>query len=156
MALTVTTTPWDIAIDLGRDPESLDSLEEAQWLRWIRDAAHLISKRLGDIVPDTDDLDYVIRHAVVAMVQAPTPGVESESVQIDDGGVTTRYRSATRRIEILPAWWEMLGVKNGGQPFSIDMTAGASAIHQPWCDVNLGGGSCSCGAALAGFPLWEY
>ena len=156
MALTVTTTPEDIAVDLGRDPDSLDSITTAQWQRWIDDAARIIDKRIGDIVPDPGDLDYVIRMAVVSMAQAPAPGVESESVQIDDGGVTTRYRSATRRVEILPAWWELLGVKSGGAAFSIDMTAGCVAAHQPWCDVNMGGLDCSCGASLAGFPLWEY
>lgn len=157
MALTVTTTPEDIAVDLGRDPSSLDAIETAQWQRWISDAVRLIEKRIGDVVPDPGDLDYVLRQAVVAMAQAPTPGVESESVQIDDGGVTTRYRSAIRRVEILPAWWEMLGVTaSGGAAFSIDMTGGEAAIHQPWCDVYLGGATCSCGASLAGFPLWEY
>lgn len=154
--MEVMTTPEDIAVDLGRDPDSLDSITTAQWQRWIDDAARIINKRIGDIEPDPADLDYVIRMAVVSMAQAPTPGVESESVQIDDGGVTTRYRSATRRVEILPAWWELLGVKSGGAAFSIDMTAGCVAAHQPWCDVNMGGLDCSCGASLAGFPLWEY
>ena len=155
--LVVLTTPADIAIDMGRDPASLASIENAQLQRWIDDAARLIGHRIGDVVPDPGDLDYVIRQAVVAVAQAPVPGLESESVQIDDGMLTQRYTRTPRRVTILPEWWDILGVTAGkGKAFSVDMTAeGYGWSHQPWCDLAMGGATCSCGAWLAGSPIYE-
>ena len=155
--LVVTTTPEDVAVDLGLDPAELDSVRRAQLQRWIDDAARLINQRIGDINPDPGDLDYVIRQAVVAVAQAPTPGLDSESVQIDDGMLTQRFSRTPRRVAILPEWWDMLGVTTGkGKAFSVDMTAeGYGWSHQPWCDLALGGATCSCGAWLAGYPIYE-
>ncbi len=156
MALIVTTSPTDIAVDMGRDPASLSTLETAQYQRWIDDAALLISKGIGDVVPDPADLDYVVRQAVLAVAQAPAPGVSSESVQIDDGQYTTRFDRAPRRITILPEWWAMLGVASGkGAAFTIDMAPAALATHVAWCDLYMGGASCSCGASIAGYPIFE-
>lgn len=41
-----------------------------------------------------------------------------------------------------------------GKAFSID-TVGLGSVHSAICSVNLGAGYCSCGADIAGFPLWE-
>lgn len=38
--------------------------------------------------------------------------------------------------------------------FSIDTAPGGSA-HLPWCDLMLGGTTCSCGADIAGYPIYE-
>ena len=46
-------------------------------------------------------------------------------------------------------------VASGGQAFAVDVMT-LTAVHQPWCNVNLGANYCSCGADLAGYPLWEY
>src|SRR5699024_1645121 len=120
---TVTTTPEDIAVDLGRDYSTMDTIERAQLQRWISDATFLINQRVtDDMIVDADALDYVIRQAVIAMVNAPKSGVESESVQIDDGMVTTRYKGAVRRVTILPEWWAMLGITEGrGNAFTVSM-----------------------------------
>lgn len=157
MAVLVTTTPEDVAVDLGRDPAGLESIERAQLQRWIDDAALLISKRLGEtIVPASADLDYVIRQAVVAVASAPVPGVQSESVQVDDGMLTTRFNRAPRRVSILPEWWALLGLTDGGgKAFSVSMIPAEYSVHALWCDVNFGGGTCSCGASIAGYPIYE-
>ena len=39
--------------------------------------------------------------------------------------------------------------------FSVDTAGTATAIHQDVCSLNLGATFCSCGADLAGSPLWE-
>lgn len=154
--LDVTTTPESIAVDLGRDPATLTSLDTAQFWRWIDDAAFLISERIGDLTPSTAALDYVIRQAVVTVAQGPTPGVTAETVQIDDGQYTTRYERAAKRISILPEWWAMLGVTDGkGKAFSIDMTPASLTAHAATCSLAFGALYCSCGADIAGFPLFE-
>jgi hypothetical protein len=38
--------------------------------------------------------------------------------------------------------------------FSISML-GASSIHQPWCSLHFGATYCSCGADIAGEPIYE-
>ena len=35
------------------------------------------------------------------------------------------------------------------------LPASSTAIHQPWCSLMLGATYCSCGADIAGTPLWE-
>lgn len=157
MPVIVTTTPEDVAVDLGRDFAGMSSLDVAQIQRWIDDAAFLISQAVEG-TPDPEALDYVIRQAVVAVAQAPTPGIVSESVQVDDGMLSQRFERTPRRVAILPEWWAMLGVDVGkGQAFTIDMIPpGYAPAHIPWCDLNMGGAGCSCGASLTlGSPLWE-
>lgn len=45
----------------------------------------------------------------------------------------------------------------GRQAFSIDTAPTSSAYHLPWCDLNMGGTTCSCGADLTAgeYPLYE-
>lgn len=157
MALVHTVQPSDIATEMGDDPAELSSVEMAQILRWITDAAFLVERGLGDVTPDTETLDYVIRQAVLGVADGPRSGVASESVQIDDAQTMTRYeRAGRRRIEILPEWWEMLGVATArGQAMTIDMTPADLTIHAVWCDLYLGGTTCSCGASIAGYPIFE-
>ena len=155
MAIVVTTMPEDIAVAMGRSAESLDNLERAHFQRWIDDAALLISQKVADdAVIDANVLDYVIRQAVVAVAQGPQPNVSSESVQVDDASLTTRYVRAARRVSILPEWWAMLGVSGSGRAFSVDM-AGARTAHRLWCDLAFAGATCSCGADIAGYPIYE-
>ena len=39
--------------------------------------------------------------------------------------------------------------------FSITPT-GSTVTHMPWCSINFGATYCSCGADLAGYPIYEY
>lgn len=157
MALAHTVVADDIAIQMGDDPADLSTVERAQLERWIADAAFLIERGLGDVTPDVDALDYVIRHAVLDVADGPRNNVASESVQIDDAQTMTRYEKAgKRRIQILPEWWEMLGVSTQrGQAIGIDMTPADMVVHAIWCDLCLGGLTCSCGALIAGYPIYE-
>lgn len=40
-----------------------------------------------------------------------------------------------------------------GKAFSIDMV-NPNGVHADWCSINFGAAYCSCGADIAGFPLW--
>ncbi len=156
MAIVVTTTPAHIAVDMGKDPATLTSLDTAQLQRWIDDAALLITNGIGDVIPNVSNLDYVVRQAVLMVADAPGRGVLSESVQIDDGQYTTRYERAPRRVTITPEWWAMLGVATGkGSAFSISMEPASLTTHADTCSLYFGATYCSCGADIAGFPLFE-
>jgi hypothetical protein len=152
-------TPATIATALGVAAPDSGSPKFAQWSMWIDDALMLITARkdaLG-ITTDLDAtvLDYVVREAVTAMARRPDDATQV-AVSIDDGSVSRTFRSGTGRVTILDDWWALLGLTNpNGGAFSVD-TVGADSIHQPWCNLAFGALYCSCGADLAGYPLWEY
>ena len=101
----------DIETALGR---TLTVGEQAQATLWIADALMLIEVRLGDptqLLPTA--LDYVVREAVVARFRNPD-GFQSET--IDD--YTYRHGTETRRVTILPEWWDLLSPSRFSGAFS--------------------------------------
>jgi hypothetical protein len=97
----VTVVVQDIETALGR---TLTDTETAQADQWLSDALLIIGARLGDVaLLDQPTLDYVVREAVTARFRNPE-GYQSES--IDD--YTYRHGSETRRVTILPEWWDLL------------------------------------------------
>ena len=160
MALMTTITPADVAVALGREAPESGSATESQWAMWATDALMLIQSRVDELSHDETAidqarLDYVVREAVVAQVRRPDDATQVTK-SVDDGSVTKTYKSSRGRVDILDEWWALLGVvASGGQAFAVDVMT-LTAVHQPWCNVNLGANYCSCGADLAGYPLWEY
>lgn len=148
MAVTVET----IEVALGRPPS--DS-EAAQWQMWIEDALLLIEARLGDLAElDQAKLDYVVREAVVAHIRHPDDATQV-SVAVDDSSSSRTYRSGKGRVTILDEWWGLLAPEPFSGAFTLDVVS-ASSVHQPWCALAFGAEYCSCGADIAGFPLYEY
>lgn len=101
----------DIETALGR---TLTDEEQAQASQWIDDALMLIEVRLGDLSElNQTALGYVVREAVVARFRNPE-GFQSES--IDD--YTYRHGTETRRVTILPEWWDLLSPSRISGAFS--------------------------------------
>jgi hypothetical protein len=46
------------------------------------------------------------------------------------------------------------GTSTSSGAFSI-RPSGSTVTHMPWCSINFGATYCSCGADLAGYPLYE-
>ena len=106
-------TYQDVEISLGRP--LADEADRAQVEMWIGDAELQIRLRLGDLsLLDQDALAYVVREAVVARAQNPG-GFQYES--IDD----YRYGrpDESRKVTILPEWWEMLSPTRFAGAFTI-------------------------------------
>jgi hypothetical protein len=102
----------DIETALGR---TLTASEQAQANQWITDALMLVEVRLGDLTElNQAALDYVVREAVVARFRNPD-GYQSES--IDD--YTYRHGTETRRVTILPEWWDLLTPAGASAAFTI-------------------------------------
>jgi hypothetical protein len=57
-------------------------------------------------------------------------------------------------VTILDEWWALLGLVEGSGAFSLDMVA-SSTVHLAWCSLMLGATYCSCGADIAGYPIFE-
>lgn len=80
--------------------------------------------------------------------QSVTTGPFSETV---DTTVTRRGMFWPSEIGNLQA---VCSSGEKGKAFSIDTVAFGS-VHAEACSINLGANYCSCGADIAGFPLWE-
>src|SRR5690606_26287011 len=121
-------------------------------------ALMLIQMRVDSIDPlptvDQARLDYVIREAVTAQVRRPDDSTQV-TVSVDDASTSRIYRSGRGRVDILDEWWTLLGLTgDGGAAFNID-TASCASNHLPWCSLAFGATYCSCGADIAGFPIYE-
>lgn len=149
----MTVDAFTIGTALGREPA--DVAEANQWTMWIDDALMLIDARLGDVAElDPAKVSYVVREAVVAHIRHPDDATQVQ-VSIDDASMSRSYRSGTGRVTIRREWWELLSPEDGAKAaFSID-TVGCASVHLAWCDLLLGGADCSCGALLAGYPIYE-
>jgi hypothetical protein len=147
-----------IATALGRPAPESGSPESAQWDMWTMDALLLIQNRVDATSPaptvDQAKLDYVVREAVVAQVRRPDSATQVTTA-VDDGSVSKTYRTGSGRVAILDEWWSLLGLTDGGgNAYAID-TVGTSTTHQDWCSLAFGALYCSCGADIAGSPIYE-
>lgn len=150
MAVTVA----DIAVALGRETPETESVEARQWEMWVNDALLLIEARLGDPgALNQANLNYVIREAVAAQVRRPDDATSVE-VGVDDGRVTKRYSSSQGRVFIRDEWWKLLDPNGKSGAFTLDLAPGASTIHSLTCSLHFGAAYCSCGAVIAGYPIY--
>lgn len=152
----MSVTPAKLAVALGQAAPEAGSATEQQWQMWIDDAEMLIEDRrvkLNTASPDQAKIDYVAREAVVAHIKRPDDATQV-TIAVDDGSSSRTYKSAKGRVAILDEWWVLLGLVESSGAFSIDM-AGSSTVHQPWCSLMLGAAYCSCGADIAGTPIYE-
>lgn len=159
----MTVAPETIAVALGRTAPASGSPEWIQWDMWIADARMLISARLvgegtGKVASlddlDQSKLDYVVREAVVAQVRRPDDATTVD-VRVDDGSVSRQYKTGAGRVTIRDEWWDLLSPTDSkAGAFSI-IPSGCGSAHLPWCSLMLGALYCSCGADIAGEPIFE-
>jgi len=116
-------TPGDIAVELGRPTPAADSVEFAQWTRWIARARMLIQARLGDLsLLDQAVLDEVTVLAVAAHAKNPDSATQVD-VRIDDAATSRRYSTSSGAIDILDDWWDWLSPDSGtSSAFTISPT----------------------------------
>lgn len=155
----MSVTPEKIAVPLGVTAPEANSITWQQWSLWIADATMLIANRAEKLDVDLATigeakLDYVIREAVVAQVKKPDDATQV-TVSVDDGSTSKSYQSGKGRVTILDEWWAMLGlVETDEGAFAIDMVPGVPAIHDLACSLRFGATYCSCGADIAGYPIY--
>lgn len=151
-------TPGMIAVALGQAAPEAGSVQEQQWQLWIDDAYMLIDSRVSSTTPtpviDEARLDYVVREAVVSHVRKPDDATQV-TVSVDDGSTSRSYQSGKGRVTILDEWWVLLGLTDSSKAFAVDMFPTGRSIHAPWCTAHFGALYCSCGADIAGRPIYE-
>lgn len=150
-------TPENIAVALGQAAPEPESTTDKQWAMWISDAEMLIESRrlqMGADPIDEAKIEYVVREAVVAQVKRPDDATQVTISIVDEGSSQKTYRSAKGRVTILDEWWTLLGLTEPSGAFAVDML-GFDTVHLPWCALSLGANYCSCGADIAGYPIFE-
>jgi hypothetical protein len=145
-----------VAVALGVAVPASGSATEAQWEMWIEDAKMLIDTRAAQLeVTEIDDAkyDYVVREAVVAQVKRPDDSTQV-TISVDDGSTSKSYRSSSGRVTIIDEWWGLLGLTDPSGAYTVDLVSSSSS-HLPWCSLAFGALYCSCGADIAGYPIFE-
>lgn len=144
----------DVATALGREVPEPGSTEARQWQMWADDALLLIEARLGDVTAlHQGNLMYVVREAVVAQVRRPDDATSVE-VAVDDGRVAKRYTSSRGRVFIRDEWWRLLDPSGKSGAFSLDLAPASYTVHAESCSLRFGATYCSCGAWIAGYPIF--
>lgn len=151
-------TPGNIAVAMGVAAPEPDSIQWQQWSLWIDDATMLIENRAEQLDIDHATIgelkfDYVVRESVVAHIKKPDDATQV-SVQVDDGMTSKSYRSGKGRVTILDEWWVLLGLTDPSGAFAIDMVPVVGSIHDLACSLRFGAVYCSCGADIAGKPIY--
>lgn len=96
----------------------------------------------------------ILRGAIMRWSDAGTGAVQSESAgpfsQTTDTTVPRRGMFWPSEIALLQG---VCADGEAGKAFGVD-TVTFDGIHADACSINLGATYCSCGADIAGFPLW--
>ena len=155
MAVTIDV----IATRLQLPAPEPDSIQARTWEMFIEDAEMFIEARRQELdapEPDAVKRDYVVRESVVAHIRRPDDATQV-TVSVDDASSTKTYRSGSGRVKITDEWWELLGLVAADEgAFTIDRAPSRTyAAHVPWCALRMGALYCSCGADIAGRPIYE-
>lgn len=149
--MTVILTPDDLA--------PFADIPPAKAAAMIEDAT-ATALRIAPCLADAADAAVlgmakaVLRAAVLRWNEAGT----GEVTQQTSGPFTTAFVQQTRKSLFWPSEIEQLQdlCRDAGasDAFAID-TAPSCTNHLPWCSLMFGGTYCSCGADIAGVPIYE-
>lgn len=139
-----------------------DVAENAMAATWVNGAnarASRVAPCLASADPPSQDqlaeAKLILIGAVLRWSQAGSGGIQSQTAMAFGVTFDTRQRGG---FNLWPSEINQLQdiCKNGSESsaFSYDTVASSSAVHSPICSLYFGG-ECSCGAALAGQPIYE-
>lgn len=152
----VSLTPSDLAPFTADNPIPAEKaavmIEDALAQAWLV-APCLVADDLDD--RKAAAAKSIIRGAILRWHDSGTGAVTSQQALGFQQTLDTRQ---PRRSLFWPSEIEQLEklcrTETGGGAWSYD-TAPMGDVHADVCALNLGANYCSCGAILAGFPLWE-
>ena len=140
----------------------IDSAKAEAMIEDAEAQAMLVAPCLGD--PDLDPALTAIQVAAVKSIlrgailrwndagsgvrQSVTTGPFGETID------TTQQRKGMFWPSELTNLQAVCSDGQSGKAFSVD-TVGYCGVHADVCSINFGATYCSCGADIAGFPLWE-
>ena len=148
------------------EPEDLApfaDIAEAKALAMIADALAMAKLAAPCIVEanfaHADAALAIIRGAILRWNDAGTGVKTTASETVGPFGYSESYLQPQRRALFWPSEIEQLkklcADSSAGKAFSYDTAPTTSPIHAEICSLYFGAAYCSCGAVLAGAPLWE-
>ena len=100
----------------------------------------------------------ILRAAILRWEDVGSGAVQTIQTQTGPFGQQQVSAPQVRRSMFWPSEIEQLqGIckdPESGKAYSVD-TVAMAAIHAPWCALMLGATYCSCGADIAGYPIYE-
>jgi hypothetical protein len=112
-----------------------------------------------DPVPSADQLaeaKLVLIGAVKRWADAGSGALQSQTAGPYGITVDTRQRTG---FNLWPSEIEALqsicATDTTSGAYSIDTAPSLTGLHAPWCALNFGATYCSCGADIAGYPIFE-
>ena len=115
----------------------------------------------GQPAPTADQLAearLVLLGAVKRWAEAGSGAFQQQTAGIFSATTDTRQRSGFNlwpseisRLQEICASVD----PESGKAFSIDVAPGFGGNHAPWCSLYFGATYCSCGADIAGYPIFE-
>ena len=147
-------------VTVGDLPATVQSAELVDLM--VR-AANARAARVAPCLAETPTEDQlfearlVLVGAIKRWTEAGSGALQSQTAGPFGMQVDTRQRTG---FNLWPSEIEQLQdicrAAGEGGPAAFSITpAGSSSVHQPWCSLMLGATYCSCGADIAGFPLYE-
>lgn len=115
-------------------------------------------KRIGPTTDQLAEAKLVLLGAVKRWAEAGAGAWQQQ--QAGPFGVTTDTRQRTG-FNLWPSEIEALqdicalSDDNSGKAFAIDTAPSLSGLHAGWCALEMGANYCSCGADIAGVPIFE-
>lgn len=99
------------------------------------------------------------RRIVCAVVRRAMPDPSTngmESVQETTGPFSMTLKPVNPAGDFYLTKQEKSALGAGVQKaFGVQIAGPISGVHLPWCDLNFGGTTCSCGVDIAGEPIYE-
>lgn len=102
----------------------------------------------------------VLRGAVVRWIESGSGALQQQTAGPFSMTVDTRQRRfgmfTPDEESQLRAVCAAVSGGTEGSAFSFDTLSTDATTHLPWCTLTLGGLYCSCGADIAGVPIYEF
>jgi hypothetical protein len=120
------------------------------------------SQFILDTVSTAGSADPKTRRRIVCAVVRRTMQADDsdmagmESFQVGAGPFNMGGKVRNPDADFYLTKQEKLALGAGAQKaFGVQVAGFAVSSHRPWCDLAFGGTSCSCGADIAGEPIYE-
>lgn len=117
------------------------------------------SQFILDTVPTAADASEATRRRIVCAVVRRAMPVEDagiESIQHSAGPFAETVKPTNPNGDFYLTKQEQKALGSGAQrAFGVSIAGASCSPHVPWCNLNFGATYCSCGADIAGEPIYE-
>jgi len=120
------------------------------------------SQFILDTVPASETVNPATRRRIVCAVVRRSMDVSSvemaglESFQASTGPFSYGGKVANPSGDFYLTKQEKKALGAGKQQaFGVQVAGTVAGVHRPWCNLNFGAAYCSCGADIAGAPIYE-